>query len=92
MDNEDVELSLIRTRLLREIPYGQVPDLLELTKITLKALREDMENALKKTVDTRHSDYAFFTGIQIHAPEGNYVSPADSYVVLNSKKRSLRIK
>lgn len=92
MDNEDVELSLIRTRLLREIPYGQVPDLLALTKITLKALREDLENALEKTVDTRHSDYAFFTGIQIHAPGGNYVSPADSYVVLNSKKRSLRIR
>jgi len=92
MDNEDVELSLIRARLLKEIAYGRVPDLLELTKITLKAIREDLENALKKTIDTRHSDYAFFTGIQIHAPEGNYVSPADSYVVLNSKKRSLRIK
>lgn len=92
MDSEDVELSLVRTRLLREIPYGKIPDLLELTHITLKTIREDLENALQKTVDARHSDYALFTGIQIHAPDGNYVSPADSYVVLNSKKRSLRIR
>src|SRR4030042_4570311 len=28
MDNEDVELSLIRTSLLREIPYGHIPDLM----------------------------------------------------------------
>jgi len=91
MDNEDVELSLIRTRLLSEIPYGKVPDLPELTKITLKAITEDLENALEKTIDTKHSDYAFITGIQIHGPDDNYVSPADSYVILNAKKRILRV-
>lgn len=92
MDGEDVELSLIRTRLLEEIPYGQVPDLLELTKITLRAMTEDLENALQKTVNVRHSDYALFTGIQIHAPDGNYVSPADGYIVINGKKRMLNIR
>lgn len=92
MDNEDVELSLIRTRLLKEIPYGKIPNLLELTMITLKAIREDLENALKKTVDTKHSDYALCTGIQVHAPDGNYVSPAESYVVVKGKKQTLRIR
>ncbi len=89
MDNEDVELSLIRMRLMREIPYGRVPDLLELTKITLKALREDIENALSLTVHTKHSDYALFTGIQIHGPEGNYIWPAEQYAIVNRKKRKV---
>src|SRR4030043_2234100 len=52
MDNEDVELSLIRTRLLREIPYGHIPDLMELTKITLKTIKEDFQHALSQTVHT----------------------------------------
>jgi hypothetical protein len=92
MDNQDVELSLIRTRLLGEIPYGQVPDLLELTKITLKAIRDDLEKALKQTVDTRHSDYAFFTGIQIHVPDANYIWPADSYVLIDGARKRLNVK
>jgi len=92
MDNEDVELSLIRTRLMKEIPYGQVPNLLELTKITLKAIREDIENALSRTVDTKHSDYALVTGIQIHAPDGNYIWPADSYLVVKGKKKGVNFK
>jgi hypothetical protein len=91
MDNEDVELSLIRTRLLREIPYGQVPDLLTLTKIALSAIRDDFESALKQTVDTKHSDYAFITGVQVHAPDGNFIWPAGSYVVVQNKKKKLTI-
>jgi len=92
MDSEDVELSLIRTRLLREIPYGQIPGLIELTKITLKAIRDDFENALKQTVDTKHSDYAFVTGIQIHAVDGNYVWPADFYMFVKNKKKNVNVK
>jgi hypothetical protein len=91
MDNEDVELSLIRTRLLKNIPYGQIPDLLELTKITLNTIREDLENAIVKTVDVKHSDYAFVTGIQIHGPEGNYIWPAEQYAIVNSKKRKIEL-
>jgi hypothetical protein len=90
MDNEDVELSLIRMRLMREIPYGHIPDLLELTKITLKTIKEDLGNALSKIVDAKHSNYAFITGIQIHGPDGNYIWPDDSYAVISiSGKRHI---
>src|SRR4030043_2475077 len=92
MDNEDVELSLIRTRLLRELPYGHIPDLMELTKITLKTIKEDFENALSKTVHKDKADYAFLTGIQIHGPEENYIAPADSYVMVNGSKTELKVK
>lgn len=91
MDNEDVELSLIKTRLLREIPYGHVPDLMELTQITLKTIKEDFENAINKTINTKLSNYAFLTGIQIHGPDGNYVCPSDSYVVVNGTRKKLKV-
>lgn len=91
MDNEDVELSLIKTRLLREMPYGHIPDLMELTKITLKTIREDFESAISNSVNTKHSDYALITGIQIHGPDGNYVWPSDSYVVINTTRKKLKV-
>ena len=90
MDSEDVELSLIKTRLLREIPYGHIPNLLELTKITLKTIKNDFEHALSQTVHANKADYAFITGIQIHGPEENYVAPDESYVVMDGKKQKLR--
>lgn len=83
MDYEDIELSLIKSRLLQEIPYGHVPDLLELTKITLKTIKEDFENALKKTVNIKQSDYALITGLQIHGPDGNYISLDEGCVFVN---------
>ncbi len=91
MDNEDVEQSLIRMRLLREIPYGNVPDLLELTKITQTAIQADIENTLKKVVDTNKSDYAVITGIQVHGPETNYVWPAECYAIVNGNKIQLKV-
>ena len=57
LDSEDVEQGLIKQRLLREIPYGHVPDLLELTKITQKAIYTDLENVISKIVDPGKSDY-----------------------------------
>jgi hypothetical protein len=91
LDEEDIEESLIKRRLLKEIPYGHIPDLIELTKITRKVIQEDLEHAIEKVIDTTKSDYALFSGIQIHAPDANYIWPADSYVVVDGKKQELKI-
>jgi len=91
IDEEDIEESLIKRRLLKEIPYGYIPDLLELTKITRKVIQTDLEHVLEKVVDTTKSDYAILTGIQIHAPDGNYIWPADSYVVVNGEKQEIKL-
>jgi hypothetical protein len=91
IDQNDIELSLIRMRLSKEIPYGHIPDLLELTKITLKTIKEDFENALSKTVHTDKADYALITGIQIHGPEGNYIWPAEQYAIVNGKKQKIKL-
>jgi hypothetical protein len=90
MDNEDVELSLIRMCLLKEIPYGYVPNLLELTKITHRIIQTDLKNALSKIANTKKSDYTLITGIQIHGPNGNYVWPAKSYAFVNGIKKDVK--
>ena len=91
LDEEDIEESLLKRRLLREIPYGHIPDLIELTKITRKVTQEDLEHAIERVVDTSKSDYAVLTGIQIHAPDANYIWPAESYVVTEGQKQEIRI-
>ena len=83
IDEEDAEQSHLKMRLLKEIPYGHVPDLLELTRIAQKAIFADIEKAIISTVDTKKSDYALITGIQIHGPENNYVWPARCYAVID---------
>lgn len=89
MDNEDVEQSLLKMRLLKEIPYGQVPGLLELTKITQKVIQADLEHSLKRLIDTDKSNFAVVTGIQIHGPDGNYVWPAACYAVVEGVRQDI---
>jgi hypothetical protein len=91
IDEEDIEESLLKRRLIKEITYGDIPSLIELTKITRKVVQEDLEHAIGKVVDTSKSDYAMFTGIQIHAPDANYIWPADSYVMVEGKKIEIKI-
>ncbi len=91
MDNEDVEQSLLKMRLLKEIPYGQAPGLLELTKITQMVIQTDLESTLKRLVDTDKSNYAVITGIQIHGPDGNYVWPASCYAVVTGEKKKIEL-
>lgn len=89
MDNEDVEQSLLKMRLLKEIPYGQVPGLLELTKIARMVIQTDLEQLLKGLIDTDKSNYAVVTGIQIHGPDGNYVWPASCYAIVEGIRQDV---
>lgn len=91
MDDIDIEQNLLKRRLLREIPYGHVPDLLELTKITQKVVQKDIEYVLNTIVDRRKSDYAVISGIQIHGPEHNYIWVASCYAVVNEVMERIEI-
>jgi len=90
LDFDDVEQSLIKMRLLQEIPYGKVPDLLALTKTTLKVIQNDLKRMIQLTVNTDRSDYAVFTGIQIHGPDMNYIWPDMSYCVVDGENQNLK--
>ncbi len=89
---DDIEMSLIRMRLSKEIPSDIAPDLFELTKITQKAIEADLERMISLTVNTDKSDYAIITGIQIHGPEVNYVWPVSCYVVMNGIRQEITLK
>jgi hypothetical protein len=91
LDNEDIEQSLVRMRLLREIPYGHIPDLLELTRVTQKVIEEDLTRILQSVVDVGKNDYAIITGIQIHSSKNNYVWPASCYAVVNGVRQEITI-
>jgi len=86
---DDIELSLIRARLSQELPEGEIPDLLELTKVAQRAIQADLEALLAVLIDTRKSDYAVITGIQVHRPDGNFIAPISSYAYVDGTKREL---
>jgi hypothetical protein len=89
-DPDDIEQSVLKRHLLRKIRYGDVPNLLSLTKIAHAVILEELERMIQLTVDPTRSDYGVFTGIQIHAPEGrHFVWPGAAYVVKDGKKVSL---
>ena len=89
LDENDLEQSLLKMRLLKEIPYGQVPDLLSLTRLVQKVIITDLENALRPIINPGKCDYAVISGIQIHGPDGNYVCPSPSYAIVKGARQDL---
>lgn len=80
MDPDDLELSLLRQRLLRSIPDGSVPDIVELTTIVRDVILDDLGRTLAQMNSWPDADIAVFSGIHIHTSEGDYVQPGLSSV------------
>ncbi len=92
LDRLDLEQSLLKQRLFRRIPYGQVPDLVALTKIAQEGLLYDVEELLRATEGDAARHYAVLNGIQVHAPDGaDMIWPACLYTVVRGKRRTLRV-
>lgn len=82
LDLFDLEMSLMRQRLLRSIPYGTVPDILELTRIARDVILDDLARTAARMRSWRAADAAVFSGIHIHTSDGDYVQPGHSGVRL----------
>lgn len=91
VDPYDVEQSWLKERLARETMFGQPPDLLTLTKIAQRASQHDLEQAIVSVIDSKVSDYALITGIQLHTEDGNYVSPVSFYAVIAGARHELEM-
>jgi len=89
LDEHDLEQSLLKMRLIREIPYGKVPDLLELTRLVQRVALADLESALRPLISVDQCDYAVLSGIQIHGPDGNFVSPAAGYALVRGERHDI---
>lgn len=89
-DPDDPEQSLLKQRLFRKLKYGQVPDLITLTKLAHSAVVEDLERLVGLTVATAPRDYAIVTGIQIHGPDRmDFISPGLLDVVVDGVRLAL---
>ncbi len=82
LDPYDLEMSLMRQRLLRAIPYGNIPGVVEFTRIAAEVILEDLMDTASQMPEWAAADVAVFTGIQIHSPAGDYVAPGHSSVRL----------
>ena len=87
LDMDDIEQSLLKQRLLRKIPYGEVPELAELTRTAYGVILEDVERLVDITVNPAVNEYAILSGIQIHGPDkAQYIWPGEMYVVKNGER------
>ena len=69
LNQDDLEQSLLKQRLFRKLRYGEIPDLVTLTKIAHTVILQDLERMIQLTVDSSSVPYAVFSGIQIHGPD-----------------------
>ena len=89
LDEHDLEQSLLKMRLIREIPYGQIPDLLALTRIVHRVALADLEHALQSVIDPSVCDHAVISGIQVHGPDGNHIVPSPCYAMVEGARREI---
>ncbi|PIE19669.1 MAG: hypothetical protein CSA65_01410 [Proteobacteria bacterium] len=85
----DPEQSLIKARLLPKMGWGELPDLVRLTKLSHEVVREDLECLVGNTIDADKADYAIFTGIQVHGPDKDWIWPAPAYAMVNGERKDL---
>ena len=92
LDPDDFEQSLLKEHLFRKLKYGDVPDLLGLTKIAQIVILEELERMIKLTVKPKKTDYAVLTGIQIHGPdEQDFIWPCEVYWVNTGTRKNLSL-
>ncbi len=87
----DLEYTLLKSKLTERLAGVSSPDLLTLTQTAYEVILSDLEEMIGLTVDNANSDYAVITGIQIHGPEINYVSPGKIYGVVNGEMQIVNI-
>eukprot|EP00741_Cyanophora_paradoxa_P006826 tig00001042_g6601.t1 len=94
IDWDDVEASLvcraIQARLSGGIE-GFTPSLESITAAACDEISDRMARLIEVTTKDRACNYALFTGVQIHGPDGNdYVHPAASYAVVEGVRHEIR--
>ena len=90
LNQDDLEQSTLKQRLFRKLRYGEVPDLVSLTKIAQNIIREDLERMIQLTVEQTSTAYAVFTGIQIHGHNNQtWIWPETAYAVVNGVREHL---
>jgi len=89
-DPGDIEHSLLKQRLLRELPFGRLPGLIDLTRAARRAIFDDLETLIGETLDPEENDWAVLSGIQVHGP-GNqpWFWPGECYVKVRGQRQEI---
>ncbi len=89
IDERDLEMCYLRIRLLRKLSFSHVPDLIELTLAAHEVTLEDIEDDLQRLIDPQKADFALLSGIQINAPDTNYMATLKAYAMVNGVRKEL---
>ncbi|MEZ5117812.1 MAG: hypothetical protein R2737_16245 [Candidatus Nanopelagicales bacterium] len=70
LDPLDLEMSLLRTRLVSYLRYGRVPTLSELTEAARDVAVADLRALVDGLASDQPVDVAYLSGVVIHTPDG----------------------
>jgi len=90
-DPLDWELSYLKLRLLRELPFGRLPTLWELTQIVVSVSVNDLLRQLSEIVDREKVHYAIASAIHIHTSQGDFILPKDHFAHIEGRRVTLKI-
>eukprot|EP01007_Sphenomonas_quadrangularis_P000219 NODE_1081_length_1011_cov_161.521830_g897_i0.p1 GENE.NODE_1081_length_1011_cov_161.521830_g897_i0~~NODE_1081_length_1011_cov_161.521830_g897_i0.p1 ORF type:complete len:274 (-),score=49.89 NODE_1081_length_1011_cov_161.521830_g897_i0:129-950(-) len=90
IDKNDVEFSYLRQMMVERLAGKSPADLPNLT-IEAQKLNVATLQALIKGAAPEHMDFAVFAGVQIHAPNADYIAPLVHYAVIHGKEHPLKL-
>jgi len=70
LNSTDIEMSLIKQRVMSYLQYGHQPSLNELTYAVHECILDDVRKTAEATVDLGKCEYVIISGIQVHASMG----------------------
>ncbi len=85
----DVEMGFLKRRLLKILPAGKQYDLLQVTQAAHDAAKADIEAFAAEALDPKTTDWALFTGIQLHMPQGEFIAPRSGSAMIDGKMQDL---
>lgn len=90
LDRHDLEMSLLRTRLVSHLPYGRVLDLPALTEEARVVAVQDLRGLVDELGPDHRVDVAYLSGVVVHTPDGaDLVASLRAEVVVDGVTRPL---
>ncbi|MBN2799028.1 MAG: hypothetical protein JXX28_07760 [Deltaproteobacteria bacterium] len=87
LDPANIEFSLLRDRVLPRLRHPAHTDLLELTEVARGLIAAELDIRVRE--DAIEVDWALFSGVLIHGPEGDWVAPGSAWLEVGGARRAL---
>jgi hypothetical protein len=76
--------------LLGHLPYGKVPDLVELTYAAYDVIKKTTRETAAAAINPKTCEYVIIAGVQIHGPDGkNFFWPGEITKFADGKETDL---